>query len=1163
MFPDPLLPPIEITEAPEGHDAKILLDFMSHYEKPLIHVARNASRQKEFAAAVKFYSPATRTFEFPAWDCPPYTRISPHPNVVAQRIHTLGNASRINRLNPFIIQTTVNAIIQRLPPTFLFQNSLFSLRLGSQINTSELIQHLGLMGYRQVSSVLDSGDYALRGGIIDVFPPGYSNPYRIDFFGNQVDGIREFSTISQTTIAHHQAIDLLPISEIVLDQDSISRFRQNFRASFGGSPEDKSIYQAVSNGLKVQGIENWLSFFYDQTDLLTDYFPEAFVVFDFEADKAISDRLQLINDLFLQRSESDQGSSDFTTRYYPCPPSKNWVTYENLLKSIPAANYGFVNPYPGSRHPRYIAGGGRYLTPKEHVTTSASTRFATLVKAIAKKNRQANFLVACWTDGSRDRIRQYLLDEELTNLSLVDNLREGPNTGNRIMLTVWQLPWGFRTDSLIVISEQDIFGRQSKSIARKRQTAERFWQEFNGLQKGELIIHEDHGIGRFTGLDVVPIGNLRHDCLTLEYAGGDKLYLPVENMDLITRHGQSEASLDKLGGTAWIERKARIQEDLFKIADDIIQTSATRKIKKAPILRPESKSWDLLAAGFPFLETDDQQTSIADVLTDFASGIPMDRLICGDVGFGKTEIAIRAAFVAAMEGKQVAVLAPTTLLVEQHHEKFLERLSKFPLIIKKLSRMTPKREEEQTLKTLAKGSVDIVIGTHTLLADRIQFADLGLLVIDEEQSFGVVQKEKLKKLKADVHVLTLTATPIPRTLQFALSGLKDISLLTTPPQGRMATSTFVTEFDPILLRQALIREQQRGGQSIVLVPRIMDLDKYEQFLQDNVPEIRYVKAHGRMRPKEMKNETTKFFSNNCDALLATTIISSGIDVPTANTIIVCDAHRFGLAQLYQIRGRVGRSNIRAYAYITYPPRTKLTDQTLNRFRIFASLDSLGAGLALSSHDLEMRGGGNLLGDRQSGHIRLIGFELYHRMLEETVAKLESDQREEQEIQADEAWAPKLNLGFEARIPETYIADLDTRLGVYQRLAALSDKVDLEHIAAELVDRFGPMPNEVRLFIQMLVIKGLCKRAGINRLECSDNGLTLWFNQYECVDPVALTELVHSHYQGGKIFEDRLFLRRTWSGEKQKLQSILTYLNMIQKSQEQAVFYRLPRDESLP
>ena len=657
-----------------------------------------------------------------------------------------------------------------------------------------------------------------------------------------------------------------------------------------------------------------------------------------------------------------------------------------------------------------------------------------------------------------------------------------------------------------MVSEQDVLGDRLIRAPRRRRRAENFLTEAAGLTPGDLVVHVDHGIGRYRGLETITAMGAPHECLWIEYAGGDKLFLPVENIELLTRYGHEEGLLDRLGGGAWQAKKAKLKARIRDMADRLIRLAAERALRKGAVLTPpDHHAWEEFCARFPYAETEDQLNAIADVLGDLESGAPMDRLICGDVGFGKTEVALRAAFVTAMSGMQVAVIAPTTLLARQHFRSFSERFRGLPVRVRQLSRFVGAKEAEETRTGLADGTVEIVVGTHALLAKSVRFKNLGLLVIDEEQHFGVAHKERLKALRSDVHVLTLTATPIPRTLQLALSGVRELSLIATPPVDRLAIRTYVSELDPVTVREALLREHYRGGQSFYVVPRIADLPEVEAFLREQVPEVKFVVAHGQMAAGELDERMNAFYDGRFDVLLSTTIIESGLDIPAANTLVVERADMFGLAQLYQIRGRVGRSKLRAYAFFMTEPRKPLTPQAEKRLRVLGALDSLGAGFTLASQDLDIRGAGNLLGEEQSGHVREVGFELYQEMLEEAIAKLRSG---EVELADEGEWSPQINLGVPVLIPEAYVPDLDVRLGLYRRLSALERKVEMEGFAAELIDRFGPLPAEIDTLLLVVRIKALCKRAGIGRLDGGPKGATVQFHGDRYANPAGLVEFLN-------------------------------------------------------
>jgi len=684
-----------------------------------------------------------------------------------------------------------------------------------------------------------------------------------------------------------------------------------------------------------------------------------------------------------------------------------------------------------------------------------------------------------------------------------------------IGLAVLGIESGFETSGIAVIAEQDILGDRLVRPRRARK-ADNFIAEATMLTAGDLVVHVDHGIGRFVGLATVQAAGAPHDCLELHYAGGDKLFLPVENIELLSRYGSEEnaVDLDRLGSGGWQTRKARMKSRIREIAGELIKIAAERQLREAAKFDIGVGPYDEFSAGFPYEETEDQQTAIDAVLGDLGKGRPMDRLVCGDVGFGKTEVALRAAFLVAMSGKQVAVVVPTTLLARQHYKTFSERFHGFPLKIAQASRLVPSKDMTAMRAGLADGSIDIVVGTHAILNKQIRFRDLGLVVVDEEQHFGVAHKERLKSLRAEVHVLTLTATPIPRTLQLALTGVRELSIIASPPVDRLAVRTFVSPFDPLTVREAILRERYRGGKAFYVVPRIEDLAGIKEFMEKNVPEAKVVVAHGQMPPTVLEDVMTAFYDGKYDVLLSTTIVESGLDIPTANTLIVHRADMFGLAQLYQLRGRVGRSKTRAYALFTLPNR-KITLQAERRLKVLQSLDTLGAGFQLASHDLDIRGAGNLLGDEQSGHIKEVGFELYQQMLEEAVASLKAGISEP----VADRWSPQISIGTPVLIPDEYVADLSVRLTLYRRLADLEDQRAIDSFAAELVDRFGPMPVEAQQMLDIVAIKALCRRANVAKIDAGPKGAVISFRDDSFANPMGLISFIQKEGPAARVRPD--------------------------------------------
>jgi transcription-repair coupling factor (superfamily II helicase) len=741
-----------------------------------------------------------------------------------------------------------------------------------------------------------------------------------------------------------------------------------------------------------------------------------------------------------------------------------------------------------------VDAGGR---PGVIFTQSGTGANAELFKQLASQARAweqqgKRTVIAAWSRGSQARIAALLRENAIRAEEATDWAAARRPGRDVISLVTLGLERGFVADGFAIVGEQDLLGERISRPPRKRKRADQFIAEATEIAEGDLVVHQDYGIGRYAGLETLDVGNAPHDCLRLIYDGQEKLFLPVENIELLSRFGSETqgVALDKLGGAGWQSRKARMKQRIRDMAGELIRIAAERRVRDAMSISPPEGSWDEFCARFPFAETDDQLRAISDVLEDLSAGKPMDRLICGDVGFGKTEVALRAAFAVALSGAQVAVVVPTTLLARQHFRTFSKRFEGLPVKVRQLSRMVTAKEAAETKRELKEGSVEIVIGTHALLARGIEFADLGLLIVDEEQHFGVSHKEKLKALKADVHVLTLTATPIPRTLQLALTGVREMSLIATPPVDRLAVRTFIAPFDHVIMREAIQRERFRGGQVFCVVPRLEDMPKMQTRLHDIVPEARIVEAHGRLSPTELERVMTEFGDGKYDILLSTNIVESGLDMPAVNTLIIHRADMFGLGQLYQLRGRVGRGKQRGYAYLTWPPGSKLSAAAEKRLNVMQTLDTLGAGFTLASHDLDIRGAGNLLGDEQSGHIREVGIELYQQMLEDAVAEIRTDKGRRRGDDRD--WTPNINLGLPVLIPEDYVRDLPVRLGLYRRIGALTSDAESEAMAAELVDRFGKLPDEVENLLQVVHLKRACREAGVEKLEAGPKGMVLQF-----------------------------------------------------------------------
>jgi transcription-repair coupling factor (superfamily II helicase) len=1138
---------LTLARTAEGFEGLALADIMNRRGGRALFIARDDRRAEAVTASVGFFGPGIEIVRLPAWDCQPYDRVSPSAAVAAQRTAALKRLAEADGAAPVLVIATVSGALQRVAPRAAIKAASFKARGGQIVDMDELRRHLVANGYVRADTVMEPGDYAIRGGVVDVFPPGFPEPIRLDFFGDALETVRAFDPQTQRSIRQLDGVELAPVSEALLDPDSVARFRRGFVAAFGGAVSGDPVYDAVSAGMRAPGMEQLLPLFHDKLETVFDYVGEkALVCLDHLTDAAIEERRALVEDYYTARKEAApyRGGEFESSVYRVLEPKHLYLddaAWSRGLEARPVRILSSFEPPDGKGAVDLGARAGREFAAERQ--TEGVNVFDAVVAHIKDKlalNRRV--VLACWTEGSSERTGGVLADRGLKDIvAVADWAAAQALRSNAVARAVLPLERGFETESLVVISEQDILGdRLARPQTRRR--AANFISEASSLTPGDLVVHVDHGIGRYKGLKTLEVQGAPHDCLELEYAGDAKLYLPVENIDLLSRYGSdaAEAQLDRLGGASWQSRKAKAKQRLLDLAEKLIKVAAARELKKAEPLVASSGLYDEFCARFPYAETDDQLSAIADVAADLGSGKPMDRLICGDVGFGKTEVALRAAFIAAISGRQVAVITPTTLLCRQHFKTFSERFRGWPVKVRQLSRLAAAKEASETKEMLANGTCDIVIGTHALLAKGVTFKDLGLLIVDEEQHFGVKHKERLKELKAEVHVLTLTATPIPRTLQMSLSGLRDLSIIATPPIDRLAVRTFVTPFDAVTVREALLRERFRGGQSFFVVPRISDLPDAEEFIRERVPEVRYVVAHGQMAPSELEDRVNAFYEGRFDVLLSTAIVESGLDIPTANTMIIHRADRFGLAQLYQLRGRVGRSKTRAYAYLTIPSTWKITEGAEKRLKVLQSLDTLGAGFQLASHDLDLRGGGNLLGEEQSGHIRDVGVELFQSMLEDAIASQRSEP-----MAGDSDWSPLINVGAPILIPEDYVPSLDVRLALYRRASSLDTMGEREAFAAELIDRFGPLPDETKHLLEVMEIKALCRRARVGKVDAGPKGAVVAFRPDAFADPQPLIKMVAAHAGQMNLRPDgSLLIKGAWETPQQRLAGVRKWLERV-------------------
>jgi transcription-repair coupling factor (superfamily II helicase) len=1129
---------------PDGFDAFLAGDLAralapSAEDRPaaLVHVARDGRRAAAFEEALRFAAPEVEIVSFPAWDCQPYDRVSPTGAVTAQRMQALARLarSRGSAQRPRLVSTTINAVLQRVPPLDWTKAQSLSAAPGNALDMDELVKWLEAHGFLRSSTVRETGEYAVRGGILDLQAPGWAAPLRLDFFGDTLESIRAFDPETQRTTTQVRSLDLVPMSEVQLTSDTMRAFRQAYLAEFGANTRGDGLYEAISEGRRFPGMEHWAPLFLGRMDTLFDYLADAPVLLDRLSEEAASERFALIADYYDARREAHQ-KDPANAPYKPLKPEALYLSESEWKRRLDGATTVRLTPFalPASSGVVEMGGKPGRSFAAERANENANVFESVVAHIRALQDEKKRLLVAGWTDGSRERLATVLNDHGLTQTETVATLAQAMAvTAPKIALGVLPLEQGFIVGDLAVIGEQDILGDRLAPGRKKRRRAQDFLSEVAALTPGDLVVHVDYGIGRFVGLKQIEAAGAPHDVLELHYADGQKLFLPVENLELLSRYGgeETEAQLDRLGGLGWQQRKARMKKRIREIAHELVKVAAERMLRKAPKLVPPSGLYDEFAARFPYEETEDQDAAIDATLDDLAAGKPMDRLVCGDVGFGKTEVALRAAFAAASNNRQVAVVVPTTLLSRQHTRTFGERFAGLPIKIAQLSRMASAAEQKAAKVGLADGSVDIVVGTHAVLGKTVSFKDLGLVIVDEEQHFGVNHKERLKNVRNEAHVLTLSATPIPRTLQLAMTGVRDLSIIATPPVDRLAVRTFVTPFDPLTIREALLRERYRGGQSFYVAPRIEDLDDVTKFLREHVPEAKFIVAHGQMAPTELEEKMSAFIDGKADILVSTTIVESGLDIPSANTLIVHRADMFGLAQLYQLRGRVGRSKQRAYALFTLPAKKQITAQAERRLKVLQSLDTLGAGFQLASHDLDIRGAGNLLGDEQSGHIKEVGYELYQQMLQDAIELLKAGVDEP----AEEIWSPAISIGAPVTIPESYVADLTLRLQLYKRLSGMDTDEEIESFGAEVIDRFGPMPDEVKQLMKLMSIKALCRRAHVEKVDAGPKGVVIAFRDNSFANPAGLVKFVAGEGPRARVRPDmKIVFTRDWESAEERL-----------------------------
>ncbi|MEE9434015.1 MAG: transcription-repair coupling factor [Sphingorhabdus sp.] len=1130
--------PLTLSSVPNGFSPLLLADLARAARGRVLFITSDDTAMRAIADTVPFFAPDLNILQFPAWDCLPYDRASPSLAITSQRMATLQALQQpINGSQ--LVLTTISAISQRVVAPFRIRQCGERLKVGLSISRERLAELLRANGYFRVDTTAEAGEYAIRGSLVDLIPAGSQNGIRLDFFGDEIESMRSFDPHTQRSIDRVDHFDLLPAVEALMDEDSIRRFRSAYRERFGATATGDPLYQAISEGRRLSGMDHWLPMFEDRMVTLFEHLGDDLLMLrDSGSDAAAQGRFDAINDYYenRRRVESAEAGS-----YRPLPPEMLYLSADELARCESGLPIHSLSSFAQPESAAVIDFGihaARDFTPeraqKSNIYESVASHLSELIKAGKKA------IIASYSKGACERLSELLADHGAPPLVRVDSWQKALGSpAKKVAMVILPIDHGFNSDDVALISEQDMLGDRLVRRQKKRKSADAFLAELQALSPGDLIVHIEHGIGRYEGLIPVTVGRSLHDCVALTYAGGDKLFVPVENIDVLTRYGSNHenARLDRLGGEAWQRRKAKLKERIRAIAHELIKTAAARALRPGVTIEVESQIYASFVDRFPYEETDDQARVIEEVLADMASGKPMDRLVCGDVGFGKTEVAMRAAFAAAMDGHQVAIVAPTTLLARQHFGNFVERFHGFPLNIGRLSRLVPAAEAAKTRDGLTDGTIDIVIGTHAVLAKSIEFKRLGLVIVDEEQRFGVTHKERLKMLKTDVHMLTLTATPIPRTLQMAMTGLRELSVIQTPPVDRLAVRTYVMPWDPVVLREALLREHYRGGQSFIVVPRISDLADIEDYLREEVGEVKAVTAHGQMAASMVEERMSAFYDKKYDVLLSTTIVESGLDIPSANTMIIHRADRFGLAQLYQLRGRVGRAKTRAYAYLTTPADRIMTETAEKRLKVLGDLDSLGAGFQLASHDLDIRGAGNLVGDEQSGHIKEVGFELYQSMLEEAILAVKADAAG---LSApSDSFSPQITVDAPIQIPEDYVPDLSVRMALYRRLNDLDEAQDVDGFAAEMTDRFGTIPQPTQNLLKLIQIKQNALIAKVAKMEVGERGTLVSFHNDTPPNITGLLAYVAKLGETAKLRPDsKLVINRVWNNPEGRLHGCL-------------------------
>ncbi len=1110
-------------------------------EGPVLLLTRDTPTLSQIEEEVRFYGGGSTLpiLTFPDQETLPYDRFSPHPDITSRRLEVM---ARLPTLKRGIILAAIPTVMQRIPPRAYVDLHAFTLSTGEQLDRDALRLRLEQSGYHSVAQVMEHGEYAFRGSIIDLYPMGADAPYRIDLFDDEVESLRTFDPESQRTTMQVDSIHLLPAREFPLSEEGIRHFRQSWRAEFEGDPQNSSIYRDISQGLAPSGIEYYLPLFFEKSVTLFDYLPD--------------------NHLLIRESESAQSANQFweeiRERYQDqsfdqersvLDPEQLFLKSDELFAAINHSTVAVIEHFETEERQGHFN-----LSTRKPMQLGVHARSEDPLQRVVEFMQGFNgrILIAAESAGRREALLE-MFRARAIHPHEVSDWNQFLQRSDPLSILVAPLEHGLLLSEppIAVITEPQLFGEQVLQRRRRSRkggvTADAVIHHLSELKIGNPVVHLDHGVGRYMGLVSLDAGGSQAEYLLLEYTQGDKLYVPVTSLHLIGRYtgiDPEKAPIHRLGSGQWQKARNKAAQKVRDVAAELLEIYARRAARQGHSIPEPDIEYQQFAAQFPFEETPDQSESIDAIIRDMVSEQPMDRLICGDVGFGKTEVAMRAAFLTVQSGKQIAVLVPTTLLAQQHYDNFSDRFADWPFRIEVLSRFKSRKETDEALQLLASGKIDIVIGTHKLIQPSVRFNNLGMVIIDEEHRFGVRQKEQFKKLRAEVDVLTLTATPIPRTLNMSMSGLRDLSIIATPPSNRVAIKTFVREWDPALIREACLREIRRGGQVYFLHNKVETIEKTARELRELLPEATIETAHGQMREHELERVMKDFYHRRFNILVCTTIIETGIDIPTANTIIMDRADRLGLAQLYQLRGRVGRSHHRAYAYLIIPPKNLITPDAVKRLEAIESLEELGAGFTLAVHDMEIRGAGELLGDDQSGRMQEIGFDLYAEMLERAVSDLKNgttsnlEEPLEQQVEVDP--------GEPALLPEDYLPDVNARLVLYKRIAAARNRDELDELQVEMIDRFGLLPEPTRNLLHATALKLVAAPLGIRKIEANSEGAQLLIGSDHKLDPLKLITLIQQSPDQFQLGGQDL-LRIRWNQEDagERMREIVSLLLRLQ------------------